>query len=142
MLASFQIRFSSIRAEFGLSVLQIKTHHPWHWYLERVAKTMLRGAHGSTGYMDGTVYRECLQALIHEGETNATIMAWATTLNTTLHKRQLAWTHEAYPCESHSRNCFPAADDHTMSLCFDNARVSDERLDMLWQDTSLTLLHS
>ena len=60
---------------------KMPTHQPWHYYLERMALTSLRGAKGGTGYMDGTVYREVLRALIHEGKTNATIAAWASTLN-------------------------------------------------------------
>jgi hypothetical protein len=75
----------------------IKTHQTWQWYLERVAKTMLRGAAGGTGYMDGTVYRECLNALIEEGKSNETINSWAVTLNHTLYERQQGWTHQAYP---------------------------------------------
>lgn len=75
----------------------IQTHHDWQWYLERIAKTMMRGANGGTGYMDGTVYRECLNALIEEGKLNETIAGWATTLNETLHQRQEGWTHQPYP---------------------------------------------
>ena len=76
---------------------ELTTHKPWHWYLERMAKTSIRGAVGGTGYMDGTVYREVLDALKHEGKTNATIAAWAVALDKKLHSRQIHWTQEPYP---------------------------------------------
>jgi len=47
--------------------------------------------------MDGTVYRECLNALIHEGKTNDTINEWAMQLNKSLEQRQQGWTHQPYP---------------------------------------------
>ena len=47
--------------------------------------------------MDGTVYRECLNALIEEGKSNQTINAWSVTLNQSLHKRQQAWPRQAWP---------------------------------------------
>lgn len=45
---------------------RIKTEHPWEWYLERAANTTLRLGFARIGYMDGTVTREVLNAVLEE----------------------------------------------------------------------------
>ena len=53
----------------------IKTRMPWHWYLYRAAKTSLKLGRASVGFMDGTVIREVLEALLAEGEAGNTTLA-------------------------------------------------------------------
>ena len=45
---------------------------PWEWYLYRAAKTSLKLGTSSVGFMDGTVAREVLEALLVESAANAT----------------------------------------------------------------------
>jgi hypothetical protein len=75
---------------------KLHTYRPWHWYLERAAKTSLR-FNQNTGVMDGTVFREVLHALKAEGSLNATIAAWATQLDAHMHARQSRWQRQRFP---------------------------------------------
>ena len=49
------------------------------------------------GFMDGTVFREILDALQAEGALNATIQAWADALDKTMMARAVQWSTEPYP---------------------------------------------
>jgi hypothetical protein len=75
---------------------KLTTYRPWHWYLERAAKTALRFSCG-TGVMDGTVFREVLDALKAEGTANATIAGWAAELDTHMRGRQVHWARQRFP---------------------------------------------
>lgn len=77
---------------------KIKTHQPWQWYLERAAKTALR-FWGPTGVMDGTVFREVLDALKAEGTLNTTMAMWATELDARMRARQENWARHRFPCK-------------------------------------------
>ena len=89
-------------------------------YLERAAKTSLR-FNQNTGVMDGTVFREVLTALQHEGTVNATIAAWATALDARMHNRQKSWARQRFPCVtflSAGRTFFPPSTLPHPSLFF------------------------
>jgi hypothetical protein len=46
---------------------RLRTSHGWEWYLARAANTSIRLGYARIGYMDGTVVREVLRALLEEG---------------------------------------------------------------------------
>lgn len=74
----------------------LKTRMPWQWYLERAAKTSLRFS-CNTGVMDGTVFREVLEALKQEGTLNATFAEWAEQLDAHMRGRQQHWARQRFP---------------------------------------------
>ena len=45
----------------------LTTRMPWHWYFYRAGKTCLKLGQAGVGFMDGTVAREVLDALLVEG---------------------------------------------------------------------------
>eukprot|EP00931_Biecheleriopsis_adriatica_P087861 TRINITY_DN62274_c0_g1_i1.p1 TRINITY_DN62274_c0_g1~~TRINITY_DN62274_c0_g1_i1.p1 ORF type:complete len:1083 (+),score=173.21 TRINITY_DN62274_c0_g1_i1:469-3249(+) len=45
----------------------LKTLRSWQWYLERAANTTIAAGSPGTGLMDGTIFREVLKSLKHEG---------------------------------------------------------------------------
>jgi len=47
---------------------ELKTNHPWDWYLMRAANTTLKFAAPSVGVMDDTTFREILRAVAEEAE--------------------------------------------------------------------------
>jgi len=75
----------------------LATRMPWQWYLERAAKTCLKFGTSSVGFMDGTVAREVLRALLEEGEANQTLAAYAATLRANMLVRQQHWASTPYP---------------------------------------------
>ena len=76
----------------------LPTRMPWHWYLYRAAKTSLKLGRASVGFMDGTVAREVLDALLIEGAAgNATLAALGATLKANMHARQLSFASVPYP---------------------------------------------
>jgi hypothetical protein len=56
---------------------------------------------GGPGFMDGTVYREVLTALLHEGalegDPEGLFTQYAAQLNATLRSRQESWSRQPYP---------------------------------------------
>ena len=67
----------------------LSTRLPWHWYLYRAGRTALKLGRSSVGFMDGTVAREVLDALLAEGAAgNATFADLATTLRANMKARQ------------------------------------------------------
>ena len=76
----------------------LPTRQPWHWYLYRAAKTSLKLGRASVGFMDGTVAREVLEALLIEGAAgNATLGALGATLKANMKARQLSFASRPYP---------------------------------------------
>lgn len=74
------------------------TRLPWHWYLYRAGRTCLMLGRASVGFMDGTVAREVLDALLLEGAAgNATLGALASTLKANMQARQQQWAATPYP---------------------------------------------
>ena len=51
----------------------LPTRMSWQWYLERAANTTLRLGFARIGYMDGTVTREVLDAVLEERDEAATM---------------------------------------------------------------------
>ena len=85
---------------------QIKTHQTWQWYLWRAAQSSIRATGGAgTGLMDGTVFREVLNALKAEAAADPTAMlgnkipvtAMRDRLDTQSQKRQANWARQQYP---------------------------------------------
>ena len=77
---------------------RLPTRMPWHWYLYRAAKTSLKLGRASVGFMDGTVVREVLDALLVEGGAgNATLGALGSTLKANMKARQLGFASKPYP---------------------------------------------
>eukprot|EP00325_Prymnesiales_sp_UTEX-LB-985_P031060 CAMPEP_0174740054 /NCGR_PEP_ID=MMETSP1094-20130205/72619_1 /TAXON_ID=156173 /ORGANISM="Chrysochromulina brevifilum, Strain UTEX LB 985" /LENGTH=739 /DNA_ID=CAMNT_0015943689 /DNA_START=33 /DNA_END=2252 /DNA_ORIENTATION=- len=76
----------------------LTTRMPWHWYLYRAGKTALKLGTSGVGFMDGTVAREVLIALLVEGAAgNATLGSIGTTLQANMKVRQLHWAATPYP---------------------------------------------
>jgi len=75
----------------------LTTRMPWQWYLERAAKTTFKLGTSAVGFMDGTVAREVLNALVAEGATNATLASYADTLKANMLVRQKHWASTPYP---------------------------------------------
>ena len=76
----------------------LTTRLPWHWYLYRAGRTCLKLGQASVGFMDGTVAREVLEALLVEGAAgNATFAALGSTLEKNMKARQLHWAGTPYP---------------------------------------------
>jgi len=81
----------------------IPTRMPWGWYLYRAAKTALKLGRSTVGFMDGTVAREVLDALLWEGSNatgggaNATFAALGATLRENMQARQAHWAATPYP---------------------------------------------
>ena len=76
----------------------LKTRMPWHWYLYRAGKTCLKLGQAGVGFMDGTVAREVLDALLVEGFAgNSTLLGIANTLKANMQVRQKRWADTPYP---------------------------------------------
>ena len=76
---------------------QLKAYQPWQWYLRRAALTSIR-ANPGTGVMDGTVFREVLNALKTEGAAgDASFQTLADSLDKIMHARQQRWEKQPYP---------------------------------------------
>jgi hypothetical protein len=82
----------------------LHTRMPWEFYLYRAGKTCLKLGTAGVGFMDGTVAREVLDALLVEGAANATSgynnQTFATigaTLRTNMLARQQHWAATPYP---------------------------------------------
>jgi len=76
----------------------LPTRMAWHWYLYRAAKTALKLERAGVGFMDGTVAREVLDALIVEGAAgNTTLASLGQTLKDNMKARQLHWAGTPYP---------------------------------------------
>jgi len=76
----------------------LPTRLPWHWYLYRAGKTALKLGTSGVGFMDGTVAREVLRALLAEGTAgNATLGAIGATLESNMRVRQRHWAVTPYP---------------------------------------------
>ena len=73
------------------------TNEAWDYYLYGAYMTALQVGSAGVGFMDGTVFREILDALQAEGALNATIQAWADKLDANMQARALAWSTEPYP---------------------------------------------
>ncbi|XP_065177352.1 uncharacterized protein LOC135808135 [Sycon ciliatum] len=76
---------------------RLKTRMPWHWYLERAAKTILQLGTPGVGFMDGTVFREVLNALKVEGAGNTTMANYSQRLDANMKSRQDRWQFDPHP---------------------------------------------
>ena len=87
---------------------KMHTYQPWQWYLWRAVRTSIRytGGGGGPGLMDGTVFREVLEALKAEVAANSTLtlgpqMENATEMLAALtsgnQRRQESWASQPYP---------------------------------------------
>ena len=75
----------------------IPTASPWTWYLQRAAQLSINLGSPDVGLMDGTLFREVLDALTLEGATNATIRGWATELEANMRSRADGWSQAVFP---------------------------------------------
>eukprot|EP00911_Craspedida_sp_UC1_P000404 UC1_evm1s305 len=72
----------------------------WQWYLMRAANTTLAVGSPGTGVMDGTVFREVLNALkaeTSEPGCDAIFNSTATQIEQNMLNRQQRWEKQAYP---------------------------------------------
>jgi hypothetical protein len=77
---------------------KLKTAQPWQWYLRRAGLSSIRPGSPGTGVMDGTVFREVLNALKAEGAAgDAAMQTLADTLDKNMLNRQKRWEQEPYP---------------------------------------------
>jgi hypothetical protein len=76
----------------------LRTRKPWHWYLYRAGKTCLKLGEASVGFMDGTVAREVLEAMLVEAEAgNTTFADIGSKLTDQMWARQKQWERTPYP---------------------------------------------
>lgn len=75
----------------------LTTELSWSAYLWGAYNTALQIGQADVGFMDGTVFREILDALQAEGSENATIAEWASTLDANMRARATAWSTETFP---------------------------------------------
>ena len=76
----------------------LPTVRDWHWYLYRAGKTALKLGTSNVGFMDGTVAREVLAALLLEGEAgNTTLAAIGAQLRGQMQRRQQRWAVTPHP---------------------------------------------
>ena len=75
----------------------LKTAQPWSWYLERGYRLAYRLGSPDVGLMDGTVFRELLNALEEEGALNSTIAGWAQELKGNMKVRADGWSTAVFP---------------------------------------------
>lgn len=73
---------------------------PWDAYLARAVALAVNLGSPDVGFMDGTVFRELLLAVQAEAAadpSNATLAGWASTLDTNMRARALAWSTALWP---------------------------------------------
>ena len=76
----------------------LPTVRDWHWYLYRAGKTALKLGTSNVGFMDGTVAREVLAALLLEGDAgNTTLAAIGAQLRGQMQRRQQRWAVTPHP---------------------------------------------
>ena len=76
----------------------LPTKAAWQWYLWRAGRTALKLGTAGVGFMDGTVAREVLEALLVEGKAgNATFAELGKNLSANMKARQLHWAATPYP---------------------------------------------
>ena len=82
----------------------LHTRMPWEFYLYRAGKTSLKLGTAGVGFMDGTVAREVLNALLVEatanatsGYSNQTFASIGATLRANMLARQQHWAATPYP---------------------------------------------
>ena len=75
----------------------IPTQQTWQWYLHEAYLLADTLGTPNVGLMDGTVFREVMNALIEEGTTNATIAAWGTALQRNMRTRAQDWSTAVFP---------------------------------------------
>jgi hypothetical protein len=75
----------------------LTTRLAWGDYLYGAYMTAMGVGAAGVGFMDGTVFREILDALQAEGAGNATIQAWADALDKNMMARAVQWSTEPYP---------------------------------------------
>jgi hypothetical protein len=73
------------------------TRLDWGSYLYGAYMTALGVGQAGVGFMDGTVFREILDALQTEGALNATIQTWADALDKNMKARADQWSTQVFP---------------------------------------------
>jgi hypothetical protein len=77
---------------------KLKTAQPWQWYLRRAGLSVIGAGSPGTGLMDGTVFREVLDALKTEGAAgDAAMQTLADTLDKNMNHRQQNWEKKPFP---------------------------------------------
>ena len=75
----------------------IKTVHPWQYYLQEAYQLTNTLGTPNVGLMDDTVFREIMNALLAEGADNTTIRGWGTRIQGNMQQRAADWNTQVFP---------------------------------------------